>query len=251
MFLQRTLDTYLANKQTAIVFGVLLVLAAALLQFSGVFASSATIFWEYDPVGGFPFGGVAQVALFVLFVALYASFVSIVVFGARNALVSVKMNLYLSDLLRKFAARLFVFYLVLLGALIGIGMVGSRAGVDPAWFNALFLVVTLFTVFVPQAVVVEEKGLRRAIWHNFAFIRNHFADFVYVALISFLLVLALPILEFALDGVSVGAYVTLVLMTVFVVPFVECLKTQLYMRRFGLVQGRMEFERRHKIKAGF
>ncbi len=227
---------YTANKKAIIVFAVLLLLAGLFMQFPNIYSASGTMLVGHElAAAGAPL--LAVEALFVLlYLALYSSFVAITVFSARRELSRTKMHVYVTELLRRFAARIFAFYLALAVGLFAVGTVLLALGVPAIGVSAVFLVTGLFTIFVPQSIVVDEKGIGIALSKNFEFISNHPKEFAFTAVLSAVIVALIPIIEFAFDLFPGGGFfAALIIATVFAVPFTECVKTVAYMMRFDMI----------------
>lgn len=239
---------YLANSKAAVIFGTLLVFVALFIQLSNVFASSGSMFFDYNLSGQGPLMIVAEAALLVIFLALYSAFSSIIVFSVRSEMSHVRMRFYLQEMLEKFALRLFTFYLILVVGLSLLGVILIGAGVNVFTINLLFLLITVFLLFVPQAIVVDERGLMKALYYNFEFIFSNFPAFILVIVVSAIILLIVPLIELYFDAFNyIGSLVSIVIVLLFVVPFIETLKTQLYMLKFSMVKARHSFELKHKI----
>lgn len=105
-------------------------------------------------------------------------------------------------------------------------------------FVAALAVGLLCFLFVPQSLVVDERPILDAIETNFYVIFSHPKDFFLVVFVSSFLIGLLPLVEFVFSFLGVWSNVVgVILMFVFVIPFVEILKTLLYTRRFELVRG--------------
>ena len=103
-------------------------------------------------------------------------------------------------------------------------------------------------MFVPQAVVIDEEGLRHAVSSNFEFLMHHPKSFFTVAIIGALLLAVLQIIEFGLSHVTLlTSYFSIFLNLVFILPFVEIMKTYLYMMRFDIIK-QHELVKRSKPK---
>ncbi|HIH21055.1 MAG: hypothetical protein J4478_04155 [Candidatus Diapherotrites archaeon] len=248
MFLKKTLKLYLANRKAALVFGILLVFVALFIQLSNVFASSGSIFFNYS----IPEQGLAvligEAILLAIFLALYSAFVSVIVFSVRGEMSHVRIHFYLREMLEKFALRIFAFYFLLVAVLSILGFLLLTAGASIASINLLLLIVSVFLIFVPQSIVIDEKGLRRAVYNNFEFILSNIPAFILVIVVSSIILLAIPLVELFFDQFNyMGFLVSIIIVLLFAVPFIETLKTQLYMLKYGMVKAHHSFELKYKL----
>ena len=151
-------------------------------------------------------------------------------------------------MLEKFAVRIFVFYFILVVCLALLGVLLVNAGASPLSTNLLFLLITVFLTFVPQSIVVDEKGLLKAVYHNFEFILENIPAFFLVIAVSAAILLAVPIAELWFDQYNyIGSMISILIVLLFAVPFIETLKTQLYMLKFGMVKARHAMELKYKL----
>jgi len=204
------------------------------------------VFLDYNLLLTAPMVLLAEAVLIAFFLVFYSFFVSIIIFSVRKNLSKLKLQFYLHEMLQKFTLRIFAFYVAycLLLFLLALGLV--LAGINILLVGLALLVVSFLLMFVPQAVVIDEEGLRQALSTNFEFLLKQPKAFAKVAVIGAVLLSALQLFEFLLSQVSLLApYVSLFLSLVFVVPFIEILKTYLYMMRFDLIK-RHEIARRKK-----
>lgn len=227
---------------------MLLVFVAVFIQMSNVFASSGSMFFDYN-LSSQSIGLLAlEIIALAIFLALYSAFVSVIAFSVRSEMSHVKIHFYVKEMLEKFALRLFAFYFVLVAVLSLLGVLFVSMGVQAGVMNLLFLLITVFLIFVPQSIVVDEKGLRKAIYHNFDFILTNFPAFILVIVVSAILLLAVPLVELYFDQFNyAGSMVAIAITLLFVVPFIETLKTQIYMLKFGMVKARHSFELKYKL----
>jgi len=102
------------------------------------------------------------------------------------------------------------------------------------------LIISLALLFVPQAIVVDEVGVLDAVRESFDFIKKYPGSFFRVVMTGTVLVALVLLIEFALDFLVLdflpGRFVSAFLLLVFVVPFLEAMKTYVYMLKFDLVR---------------
>lgn len=237
LLLQNSFEQYSANFKTALIFALLLVFVPVFALFQNIYASSGTIFLDYGLLLAPLEILVAETLLIAFFLLFYSFFVSIIIFSVRKNLSKLKLQVYLHEMIQKFTLRIFVFY-VLYSLLLFLLVVGSLA-FDLSIFatSLLLFAVSFLLLFVPQAVVIDEEGLRHAVSSNFEFLFHYPLAFVKVLVVGAVLVALLQILEFGLSFVTMFShYISILLSLVFIVPFIEIMKTYLYMMRFELIK---------------
>lgn len=240
VLVKNAFSLYKEHLRLSLLFGTLLVFIAFFSLFSNIVFSSGSFFWEYS----FFYEGLLVIAEFLgllLFLAFYSFFVSAVIFIVRKELSKVRVEYYLSEMIKKFAFRLFTFFTLFIFGLIILGSFLTWIGVHVLIINFIFLVLSILFLFVPQAIVIDEVKIRYAVQDSYEFIlRNKGITFLILVLGSAFLAVIL-LLEYVLDMLSIGLYVgrivSFCIVLMFVIPFFEMLKTYSYMLKFGLVKG--------------
>ena len=254
MLFERVFREYVENFKVALAFALLAVFVGVFSYFENISFSSGSMFLEYSRIAD-PFNATLVVAAFIVFTWFYSLLISAVILSVRRNLSKIKVEFYLSEMIRKFTVKIFILYLFLGLFSIAIGSYLTLYGYEILLANTLFLLIGMLLIFVPQAIVVEELGLWHAILENLAFIRKNFKRFFLVLFAGAIILLIIGIIEYALDVVALemfaGRFVSLILVLVFAVPFIETLKTYLYMLKFNLIKGfeSLEHEPKEKTKS--
>ena len=231
-------EEYITNYRIALGFGILLVFVIFFAQFSGLYISSGSIFMEYNLMQQNFFTILPQIGAILIYLAMFSTFVTLLVFAVKNDLNVTKRIYYFTEKMQKFGARVFVFYAIMIAALSLLGALLIAGGASTVVTALILLVVSLPFIFVVQALIVEECSLRNAILYNFEFISENIDTAVYVIVISAALLAGLQIAEFYFDSFALsGKFVSLLIMLVLVVPLIEITKTSAYMmQKFTIVK---------------
>lgn len=236
MLVRNALQDYFENIKLSLLFGVLLVFVFFFLFFSNLFISSGSIFLEYS-LNELNIGVLAlELAVIAVFLVFYSAFVSLIIFNVRNKLNKVKLDYYLRDKLHRFSLKLFVFllaYFIVLFFLSSLLLFFSL----PVWIvNLMLLIVSLFFLFLPQSIVVDEDSIPNCIANNLEFMGKNILPVIKIIIVSMALIVLVALMEYALDVIAlIGRYISLIILLVFVVPFIEVMKTRLYMTKFTLI----------------
>jgi hypothetical protein len=235
--LSKAFQLYKKNFIASLGFAILLVSVIVFASFANVFISSGSLFAAYVvtlvPLSEFAL----MAASVVVFLLLYSFFLTVIVFSVRKALSTVKLHYYVTEAIRKFSFKLFRFFLALSIALYALQFILQFAGFSPYVALALMFIISLLSLFVSQAIVVDELSVRSSISNNLDFVQQHPVHVLFVLVLVTILLAVLNGVEFALDhGFLLGNYVSLIISLVFVLPFVEIVKTYLYMtEKFDLI----------------
>lgn len=237
MILGNAFREYLLNFKAAMVFGLLLVFVAVFSFLANSFVGSGSIFFEYN-LFNFSISYIALELLAILaFLLFYSFFVTLMVFSVRRNLSTVKLPYSLPEMIQKFSLKIFAFNALLSIILFVAANALLSVGIPLLVVNFGILLIAISVIFVPQAIVVDEDELDEALISNFEFIEKNFASFITVIVVGMILLAVLQLIEFFVDEISlIGGYVSIAIALIFIVPFIEALKTYMYMFKYDLIR---------------
>lgn len=251
MLARQAFHSYVSNFKAVLTFALLLVFVVPFFYLSGAFIGSGSLMLDYNFLRLDVVQVLGLLVLMALYLFFYSLFSVVVIMAVRHDISKVRIHHYLSEKMYHFTLRLFSFYFVfsLVAALISALL--ANAGLPMVVMNVVWLVAFAAFLFVPQAIVVDEKHLRDSVDWNFEFIKENQGAFLNVLVIGAVLMLALPVVEFALEStLFIGKYVALIIALVFVAPFMECVKTYAYMQKFALIRHAHRVQEFSGAKAG-
>ncbi len=248
MIFERVFKEYAENIKVAIAFALLALIVPVFSYFENISIASGSMFWEYS-TGFEQINLLTSLIAFLIFTWFYSLFVSAIILSVRRNLSKIRMDFYLTEMIQKFTMKLFIFYTVLGLILILGGTVLITSGLDPVVVNALILIAASVLMFVPQALVVDETHIMNAVKESFDFFTKNFNKTVLVLFSGAVILAVIGIIEYFLDLTAIeffgGRFISLILVLVFAIPFIETLKTYLYMLKINLIKG---FESAHHKK---
>ncbi len=237
MILSEALKHYKNNFLTSIAFALLLVFVLLFAQFTNCFVSSGSIFLDYSLIKSNVVDFLLLIFSILVFLFFYSIFIALIIFAVRKDLSKLKIHYYLTEKIQKFALKLFIFFFIFFLILFLISASLINFGVPILAINAIFFLVSIAFLFLPQAIVIDEDSLPSSVSSNFEFILKHFNSFLLVLVTGAVLLAILPLVEFLFDYLFfVGRFVSLLISLIFIVPYLEVLKTILYMHKFELVK---------------
>lgn len=243
---QQVFRQYLENLKLSLSFSILLVFIFFFLRFSNIALLNGTLFFDYSfaPLGIEII--VAEMLAGLVFIAMYSILLTLLLLAVRNDLSHIKVHFYLREMVQRFFVTVFLYFVLLSVLFVALVTIGVWFNVPLLWINIVLLIISLSLIFVPQSLVIDEKPISESIQSNWYVIRTHPIDFLLVVIISMVAVGILPLIEAGVDSfVYAGRYVTILLMFVVIIPFIEILKTILYMNRFELVRGHEYARKKH------
>jgi len=214
---------------------------------TGITLSSGTLFVDYLANAHTPL----ILLLAVIFLAPYSFFVTLISFAVRRDLSKVKVHFYLNEMVKKFALKIFTFYLIVFLLTFFIALALSAISIYAVLvFLAIVFIAMVFFMFVPQVIVVDELPLGLAMRESISFVRKNLKGALQVLIVGSALLLAVGVFEYFIDlfflnvvAVDVfasefiaGETIAIVITLVFIVPFIEIIKTFFYMLKFDLIK---------------
>lgn len=237
MLLNRAILEYAKNFVTVLVFLLLGLFVLVFSLFANSFVGSGTIFLEYNVLSAEPLVALAQIVLVVVFLAFFSVFMVVVSFAVRQSIAKVKFDRYLNEKIPRFSLELFEFFLFfsVLAFLVGVILIGI--GFPLALVSFLLFVFSALLFFVPQAIVIDELSWASAVPQAVHFFFSHLGTALFVLAFGIVLMLAVPFVELFFDQFFfAGRFVSLILVLLVVMPFIEILKTVAYLSKFGLIR---------------
>ena len=234
MVLRLAFKDYLENFKLNLLFGVLLIFSF-IAFFENIFVGSGSIFLEYNLSSVDLVVFAVQLLSIIVFLVFYSLFLSFLIFNVRNKLNQVRMQYYLKEKLHKFGLALAIFFVLYFLVFYFLSSLLVFLSLPLLAVNFVLFIVSVLLLFVPQSIVVDEGKIIHSIQNSIEFLVKNPVTVLKVILMSVVFLLVLPLIEFLFDFVFlIGNYVVLLISLFFVVPFIEIVKTRLYMKKFGL-----------------
>ncbi|MFH0955378.1 MAG: hypothetical protein V1777_04715 [Candidatus Micrarchaeota archaeon] len=237
MVLYKALQQYRQQFVTVLVFLLLGIFVGGFLFFPNFFLSSGTAFLEYQLFPASAFSWALELAAILLFLGFLSVFLSVMIFAVRQDLAKVKFDQYLQEKIPKFSLEMFEFFLVFSIVSFGAGVLLEGIGFPSIIVAFLLLVLSLLLFFVPQSIVIDEVGWVEGIEQSIHFLFKFSGLALFVIAIGLVLVALLPFVELFFDQFQfLGRFVSLFLLLLIVLPFLEILKSVAYLTKYELIK---------------
>ncbi len=234
---QESFRQYIYNIKASLAFGLTLIFVLIFTMFNNMGLATGSIFLEYG-VSNIDLVSLAiEIIAILAFLLFYALFLTVIVFSIRNSLSFLKVNYYLREMIQKFTSRLFLFYVLYFGVIFAIAQIMLFFNISILFINVILLLISIIFLFVPQSVVIDEEGLRNAFLNNFEFIAKNPKHLLLVLILGMFLLALVSVVEYLFDAIFLmGRYVSLFIVIVFIMPFIESLKSCMYMFKFEIIR---------------
>jgi len=234
---KESIKQYAENFKTSLGFALLLVSVLFFVLSQNFFVSSGSIFIDFNILKSNPIDFLILLLIVVIFEFLYAIMITLIVFAVRKSMSKVRVQYYLAEKIQKFAFKLFLVFIVFTFLSLLLQILLPLLGIPIAVVNSIILLASLLLLFLPQAIVIDETGIRSSIIASAEFLRKHLKESLQIIVLGVVMLIALGIIEYILDLISLtGNFVTLLFSLVIIVPFLEIVKSVIFMHKFELVK---------------
>lgn len=109
------------------------------------------------------------------------------------------------------------------------------------FIQIIFLIITVFLWFVPQIIVLENQNIPLSIYLSVRYFSRNWFHFITLFIASFILILITNLLDVLIPGVF-GIVASTGFLIIFVVPYIEILKTEIYLNKYNLLKPRHQLK---------
>ena len=237
LILGRSVEEYKKNFFVSLSFAVLFLFAIvfALPFFSTqFFVSSGTEFLSFS----YSLAAIVGVIIAVIFLYIFSFFISLVIYSIHRDVQSFSIDTYWSTLLKSRSSKIFILYLGLAIIFYLVSFAGLAFGFSALSMLICFL-ISLLVMYAPQSIVLDEVPVAESIKQSISFWVKNFSTSVLIVVLSSIILFILVCIEwlFGLAGWSqAGSIVSLVLVLLFLVPFVEQIKSYAFVLKYALIR---------------
>jgi hypothetical protein len=101
----------------------------------------------------------------------------------------------------------------------------------------ILLIIAVLLWFVPQVIVLENEDVLKAIYLSGLYFKRNWFHFITLFLCSFILILITSLLDILIPSIG-GTIISSLFLIVFTIPFIEILKTEIYLNKYNLLKPR-------------
>ncbi len=237
MLLEKGFEHYRKNIKVALLFAIPVALIALLMPLAEkevIFGSGTAYisFWQKSSA--------IALAIGATFLLVQAFFVALITLAVVRELSKIDIERFFRERLVHAAFRIGIFY-------IGFAALAFLALLI-CQYNALLLIfcigmlaiISLATMYVPQAIIVDELPVSYAIAESTSIVKRNFKESLSIAVLACCVIAAIALLETLLENALEPSIlievVFLLALNMFAIPFFEVLKTYNYMMKFDLIK---------------
>lgn len=239
MPIQRALTKYIENIDKVVLFSIFIILTLLLSFILSSFISVGSGFIRFTSI-------YADLTVPQILVMLGVTLISIILISIfLSGLISiVKLQETLdhvtyrrvTSVFKKYVLQMTLFLMLLTIVSITIGTILTYLGTPAAITHAIILIIWVLFIFTPQIIVLEDFGLIESIKDSVKFIEKNPKPLAKYIVVGFVLMFSLTLLEVGLGQLFVWSHqiITVILVSVIILPFLQIYATELYLKRYPL-----------------
>ncbi len=238
--LQYTAEAYLSHLPLLLLFSISFIIAFLIPVFAplptyndmgGIFLRTASIFVNLTPLTS------AVIVFSALFSLLFLSFAIVAITTmVKHKRTVVKIGHAVMEGLEKHTARVFMVLLLYTAILALMSILEYSFGITQLLGAIVGIALSPFFFYAPMSIVIDEKGMWRAMESSFLFFFKRF-DYVLLWLALAIVILSVfDVIFIAVSGSLISRYALLIVDSLFVLPFLVMLQSECYLKRFALLK---------------
>jgi hypothetical protein len=232
LVLKQSIEEYKNNLKVMLSFGILFVFSFLFLFLNQFFLSSGTIFIAYTE----SLVSILGLVLALIFLFFFSFFISLTVYSIKRDVQQMSFDDYWNQLMRNAAVKVFVYYFFLAILSYIILLVGLYTAMSIIAV-VIVLIISALTMYVPQSIVLDEVEFKRAVKESLIFWKNNFILSVLIIFVGSFFLFLITLIEFALELFMLpGIIVSFLLVLIFLVPFIEQMKSYAFILKFNLIK---------------
>lgn len=227
-----SLKKYLQNIK--VIFSISLLLIFVLFLINPLFSLfGGSLNLSYNILNQDPFTLLLIMVAIAVFIVAFTFFQTIIVFRVENEYeFDKKQSKEIKEPFFELLKFNLVFYLLLFIIICFLYDVGLLENI---LINIVLLFVSVIFWFMPQIIIMEKEKTERALIINFNYLKKNAILLVYLFVTAFILTLITYFLD-VIFGLLGGTIVSSLFFVLFVIPFIEILKTEVYLDKYKLLK---------------
>ncbi len=238
--LSRTWASYRSNLGLVLISAAALVIAFLVPVFAslptyndlgGVFLRTSSIYLNLNIFNS------AVIIIAFLFALVFISFALVMInVIVKHSRTRTKIKNAVMSSLERYTGIVFSTLLIYSVIVFAANILSYNTGYSQAITAIVALVLTPLVFYAPSSIVIDERGLFRAMKSSVSFFFKKFDYFLLWLVVAVILFTVLDFVFIHAFGTFASRYVMLVVSSVFVLPLLMLMQGEMYLNRFGLLK---------------
>ncbi len=238
--LQYSSEIYVSHLPLILLFSISFIIAFLIPAFAsfptyndmgGIFLRLASVLTNLTPFT------TAVITFSILLSLLFLSFAIVAInVIVKHSRTQTRIRKEVMDGLEKYTSRVFVVLLIYTVLVVLFNMLAYVLNASEVYAAVLSIVILPLFFYAPASIVVDEKGLRRAMQQSFSFFFKRLDNILLWFVAGFMLLSVFDSIFIAVGGAALSSYLILIFNSLFIMPFLVVLQSQSYMARFPMLK---------------
>ena len=238
--LNYAIETYRANLKLILLFSISFVIAFLIPAFASfptyvdagsIFLRTASVFLNLNIFN------TAIIFAAVFFSLLFLSFAMVAInVIVKHSRTHTRITREVLGGIEKYTAKVFA-VLLMATVIVVLANVLTYGNSYSALITAIVgLAITPFVFYAPASIVIDERRIGQAIDSSLSFFFKRFDYFLMWLVLAIVLITVFDFIFILIGGTVASRYLMLVFNSLFIIPFLVLLQSELYMSRFKLLK---------------
>ncbi|MGC8537381.1 MAG: hypothetical protein ACP5MZ_00125 [Candidatus Micrarchaeia archaeon] len=196
-----------------------------------IFIRTASIFVNLNIISASVI--VASVFFSLLFLSFAIVAINILVKYGR---IHTKIRKEIMDGLERYTGGAFAVLITYAIILYLVNIATFSTGHSGLFTYAVALILAPFFFYAPSSIVIDEKPIGRAMASSIKFVIKRFDYFLLWLAIAIVLITLFDFIFIAITGTLLSRYIMVIFNSLFILPFLVVLQSEMYMKRFALLK---------------
>lgn len=233
-------DAYRENLSVILIFSLVMLISflipvlASFPTYSdmgGIFLRTATTFTSINTLS------ITVIIISTLLSLLFLSFAVVAInVAVKHKRTHTRITAEVLRGLETYTGRVFAILLLYTVLVMIVGSAAYLYHVSQLITYAVALILSPLFFYAPSSIVIDDRGLRRAIQSSKKFFLKRFDYFVLWIIVAIALLTVFDLFSIAVGGSGYAGYLMLVFNSIFILPFLITLQSESYMKRFALLK---------------
>ncbi len=233
-------DTYAKHLKLILFFSLSFIIAFLIPAFASfptyndigaIFLRTASIYLNLNALG------VIVMVVAVLFSLIFLSFAMVAInVIVKHSRIQIRIRREVLEGLETYTGRVFIVLLLFTFVLVAVNALTYGTRVSGIITAVCGLVLTPFVIYAPASIVIDDRRIGRAMQASLSFFFKRFDYFLLWAFVAIAMLTLVDLLFLAAGGTQLSRYAVLVIDSLFVLPFLVLLQSEMYMKRFAMLK---------------
>ena len=196
-----------------------------------IFVRTSSVFVNLNPLSS------AVIIASTLFSLLFLSFAIVAInVIVKHSRTHVRIHHEVIEGLERYTGRVFLVLLLFTAIIIAANLAAYGWGAPGTAAAIVGLAFIPFFFYAPSSIVIDDRGIWQAMRASVSYFVKRFDYFLLWLVIAIIIITLFDLVFITVSGTVISRYAMLFFDSLFILPFLVVLQSQMYMKRFALLK---------------